>query len=77
MATESRMTFVTSPEVEQKLKTLAGSMNLSASKTINKIIETALTINIERIWQLEQAAPVTNFSIITKIKDTVGESVTV
>lgn len=71
MANESRMTFVTSPEMEQRIKAIANRMDLSASKTINKMIETAITLDIERIWKLQQAEPVTNYPIISKITEVI------
>ena len=69
MPTDTRITFVTSPDTEQRIRELARNNELTVSKTVNKLIETAVQLDVERVWKLQQAEAITNFKIIDKLNE--------
>ena len=72
MAVDARMSTITSKETHAKIKDLSDKFNLSTSKTINNLVETALQIQPEILWEMAAAKNVLGYDIIEDINKLIG-----
>ena len=69
MATDARMTFVTTPENEITIKNLAERFNLKPSRCIHNLISSILDLDPAKLWQLQAASDILGFNITEDIQN--------
>ena len=73
MAVDARLSTITSKETYDQIKDLASKYNLSTSKTINNLIELALTVQAPILWEMSAAKTVLGYDIIAELNALIDE----